>query len=83
MRAVVGLEGRDNVSVDRLPVDLGTEIREGFTKGVIETTRTFLVRRSAWLWRMVKKIVGEQFVEELEIAAGLHFKCVATYDSLW
>lgn len=59
MGAVVGLEGCDDVVIDRLPVDLGMEIRKSLAQGMIKTARAFLVRRPArlrmWSWKSSAK----------------------------
>lgn len=58
MRAVVGLEGRHDIAIDRLPVNFGMEVREGFAQRVVKATRSFLVWRPAWLRCVVQKVVA-------------------------
>ena len=72
VRAVVGFVGRHPVAIGKLPVDVCVEVREGSAQNLVELARASLVRRASRLWRMIEKIVGEQFLKHLEIPAALH-----------
>jgi hypothetical protein len=69
----IGFVGRHPVSIGKLPVDVRVEVREGSARNLVKLARASLVRRASRLRRMVEKIVGEQFLEHLEIPAALYF----------
>src|SRR5690242_17612960 len=72
MRAVISLEGGDDVAVDPLPMNLRREIREGFSQALVESKNAGLVASPTGLRRMIDEIVGKQFVEQGPISSPLH-----------
>src|SRR4051794_18714066 len=77
MGAVVDLVGGDDVAVDGLPMDLGSKVGKRVAQPVVEDANTGLVGGSAGLRGVVDEVVGEQFVEQCEIALALDFFGVA------
>jgi hypothetical protein len=71
LSAVVGLVGGDDVAVDGLPMDLGPEVGKRVAQSVVEDANSSLVCGGAGLGRVVDEVVGEQFVEQREIALTL------------
>jgi hypothetical protein len=62
-------------------MDLRVEIRECGAKGVVEAPGPVLVRSAVWLGRMVNEVVGEELLEDVEVATALHFFRIAADDS--
>ena len=75
--SVVGLIGSNQVTVNRLPMDLRVEIRKGLAQTVIQDPHAILVWSGIRLWGVVDEVVGKQFFEQLEIAVALHLFGVA------
>jgi hypothetical protein len=61
--AVVDLEGGDNVTVDGLPMDLGSEVGKRATQTVVENPNAGFVGCGAGLGGVVDEVIGEQFIE--------------------
>jgi hypothetical protein len=75
--AVVDLVGGDDVAVDRLPMELGSEVGKRVAQSAVEDANAGFVGRGAGLWGVVDEVVGEQFVEQREIALTLDLFGVA------
>jgi hypothetical protein len=58
------------------------EVREGSAQNLVKLACAGLVRRASRLRRMIEKIVGEQFLEHLEISGALHFLGVSPNNCL-
>src|SRR4051794_16424601 len=82
MRAAIGLVRGHAVALGALPMDLGVKVGECGAQDFVELSRAVLVGRAPRLRGVVDKIVGEQFFEQREIAAALHFVGVAPHDRL-
>ena len=82
MGAVVDLVGGDDVAVDGLPMDLGPEVGKSVAQSVVEDANTCLVGRGARLGGVVDEVIGEEFVEQGEIALTLDLFGVAADHSL-
>jgi hypothetical protein len=79
---VVRLEGRDEIAVGGLPVDLGPEIGERLAQHVVQGPGAGLVRGPPGLWCVVEEVVGEELLEELEVPFALHLFGIPPYDGL-
>ena len=77
MGAVVDLVRGDDVTVDGLPMDLGSKVGKRVAQPVVEDANTGFVGCGARLGSVVDEVVGEQFVEQCEIALALDFFGVA------
>jgi hypothetical protein len=75
--AVVDLVGCDHVFVDGLPMDLGSEVGKRLTQTVVEDANAGFIGRGSGLGGVVDEVVGEQFIEQSEIALALDFFGVA------
>jgi hypothetical protein len=60
--------GGNQVTVNRLPMDLRAEIRKGLAQTVIQDPHAILVWSGIRLRGVVDEVVGKQFFEQLEIA---------------
>src|SRR5215470_10172626 len=80
-RAVMGAAVRfvrcDAVPVAELKVDLSAEVGEDSAEGAIKSTRAVLGRREARLRRVVDVVLGEESVEQSEVAFALNLLGVA------
>src|SRR3981081_4928647 len=79
---VIGLIRRHAVTVGKLPMDVGVKVGERGPEDFVELSRTLLIRRAPRLRWGVEKIVGEEFLEDLEIAPALHSLRVAAHAPL-
>jgi hypothetical protein len=82
MGAVVDLVCGDDVAVDGLPMNLGSEVGKRVAQPAVENTNTGFVGRGAGLGGVVDKVVGEQFIKKGEIALALDLFGVAADDRL-
>src|SRR5262245_18363974 len=82
MRPVVGLVCRHTIAIRKLPVNLRMKIRECLTNGFVEFSHTRLVRSHTWLRRVICKVVGEKFFENIEISLSLDLFCISAYNGL-
>src|SRR5438309_1913124 len=82
MGPVIGLVRRHAVAIGELPMNVGVKVGERGPEDFVELSRTVLVRRAAGLWRVVKKVVGEEFVEHFEIPTALHLFGVPAHSRL-
>ena len=71
--AVIRLIGSHEVAGGRLPVDLGTEVGERGTQALVQHPHPVLVGCRARLWRVVYKVIGEQFLKQAPITFALYF----------
>ena len=82
VRPVIGFVRRHAVAIGKLPMDVGVKVGKRSPQDFVELPRAVLVRRASRLRRVVEKIIGEEFLEHLEIPAALHLLGVAANDSL-
>jgi hypothetical protein len=75
--AVINLEGSDDVAFDGLPMDLGPKVGKRVAQTLVEHPHSGFVRGRARLGGVVDEVVGEQFLEEDEIALALDLFGVA------
>jgi hypothetical protein len=68
---VIRLVGRHAIVICQLPMNLRVEIGECCTHVGIELPHTRFVWRRAWLGFMVNRMVGEQFMECVEVLLPL------------
>src|SRR5467141_2284556 len=71
--AVIGLVGGHEVAGGHLPVDLGAEVGERGTQALVQYPHPVFVGCRARLRRVVDKIIGEQFLEQVPVAFALYF----------
>src|SRR6478672_6849071 len=71
------LERSHDVAVDGLPMNLGSEVGKRLAQPVVEQPHSGFVGGGAGLGRVVDEVVGEQFLEQGEIAVALHLFGVA------
>ena len=64
MRAMIGLESGDHVTVDALPMDLGREIGERITQAFVEGKHAGLVASATGLGCVIEEVVRKEFVEQ-------------------
>jgi len=77
VRAVVDLEGSDNVGVDSLPMDFGSKVGKGVAESLVEDANAGFVGCGTGLGSVIDEVVGEQLVEQGEIALALDLFGVA------
>ena len=82
MRPVIGFVRGHAVAISELPMNVGLKVGKRSSQDFVELPRPVLVRRASRLWRVIEKVIGEEFLEHLEIPAALHLLRVAANDSL-
>ena len=82
MRAVIGLVGRHELAVGRLPMDDSVEIGKCRAKGLVETPGAVPIGRAVGLGRMVEEVGREELLEDIEVSTALHFFGVPPDDGL-
>jgi hypothetical protein len=70
VRPIIGFVGRHDLAIRRLPMNFGVKVGEGGSQRKIEGPRSGLIGSHIWLGRMVDEIIGEKFLEQLEIATS-------------
>src|SRR5262245_19291771 len=79
--AVVRLVRCHSVTVGKLPVDLGMKVGECGTNIRVEFSYACLVWSRVRLRRVIREIVGEEFVEDVKSSLSLDLFGIPTYNS--
>jgi len=82
MCPVIGLERGDEFAIRRLPMNVCVEIGKRSSECMVKTPSSGLVGSTIRLRCVVHEIVGEKFLEDLEIPTALHFFSIAADDGL-
>ena len=79
MRSVVSLVCYDAIAIGELPMDLRMKIGECLTKVTVKLAHAGFVGRHVWLRCVIDEIVGEEFLEQLEVPIALDLFGIPTH----
>ena len=80
MSPVVGLVGRDPVAIGQLPMDLRMKVGECGTNISVEFSDSCFVWSSVRLRRVIREIIGEEFVEDVKSSLSLDLFSIPAYN---
>ena len=80
VRAVVRLVCRHSVTVSKLPVDLRMKVGECRTNISVEFSDSCFVWSSVRLRRVIREIIGEEFVEDVKSSLSLDLFSIPAYN---
>ena len=81
MRAMVSLVGHHTVAVCELPVNLRMKVRKGLAHVSVELSNAGLIGRGSRLSGVIDEIVGEEFVERIEVSFAWDLFGISADDS--
>jgi len=80
VRAVVRLVCRHSVTVSKLPMDLRMKVGECGTNISVEFSDSCFVWSSVRLRRVIREIIGEEFVEDVKSSLSLDLFSIPAYN---